>query len=99
MNLVDEQHVPEFEIRENRGEIALELNQRPGRGPEMRVHLVRENGCESGFSQAWRTVKQNMVQRLATLTGSLNCNVQILFYILLANVFSENARAEGQLEC
>ena len=35
VNLVDEQHVAKFEIRQNGGEIAFELDQRAGGGAEI----------------------------------------------------------------
>src|SRR5262249_50178837 len=42
VDFVDEQYVAEFEVRENRCEIAFELDQWPGGRAEARTHFVRD---------------------------------------------------------
>jgi hypothetical protein len=39
VDLVDEQHVPGFEAREDRGEVAGPLDRRAGGGPQLRADL------------------------------------------------------------
>ena len=99
MDLVDEKDVAEFEIGENRGQVAFELNQRPGCGAEMRAHFVGDDGSQRRLAETRRTIKQNVIERLAAFPGGLDRDIEVVFDVLLADVLRENARTKRQFEC
>src|SRR2546425_7298348 len=79
MDLVDKQHVAEFEIRQYRREVTLQLNQWPCSRPKMRSHFVGDYRRQRGLAEARRTIKQNVIERFAAFSGGLNGNVEIIF--------------------
>ena len=89
MNLVDEEHIACFEIGQNRGQIAGSLDGRAGRDAHVDAHLVRHDVRQAGLAQSRRTVKQDVIQRLAALPGGLNQDAQIFFQAFLAGKFGE----------
>src|SRR5213593_559635 len=99
MNLVDKQHVSEFQIRQYRREITFQLNQWTRSCPKMRAHFVGDYRCQRGLAEARRTIKQNVVERLAAFSGGLNGNVEIVFNALLSDVLGQDSRTKRQLEC
>ena len=56
VNLIDKQHITEFQIRQNGGQVAFHLDQRPSRGAEVRSHFVRDHGRKSRLAQSRRAV-------------------------------------------
>ena len=93
MNLVDEENVADFEIRQNRREVALELDQRTGRRAEPRAHFVGDHRSESGLAETRRTVQQDVIERFAALSCGLDRNIEVVFDVVLADVFRQHASA------
>ena len=52
MDLVDEQDVVRFEVRQDCGEVARALEHRPGRLPQVHAHLVRDDVRERGLAES-----------------------------------------------
>ena len=89
---------PNFEIRENRREVAFELDQRAGRGAKMRAHFIGDDGSQSRFAEARRAIQQNVIERFAAFPRGLDRDVEVVFDVLLADVLREKARPKRQLE-
>ncbi len=62
MDLVDEEHVPCLEVGEDRRQVAGSLDGRTGGDADVHPHLVRQNVCQRGFTQARGAVEQHMIE-------------------------------------
>ena len=98
VNFVDEQDVAEFQVREDCGQVAFELDQRAGGCAKVRAHFVRDDGGEGCLAESGWAVEQDVIERLATFARGLNGNIEIVFNALLADVFRQDARPQRQLK-
>ena len=73
-------------------QIAGMLNSRAGSHFHRHAQLISNNISQSGFAQARRAVKQNVIQSLATCAGRLNKYLHILFHALLPNIIAKPLR-------
>src|SRR6266446_4124441 len=94
MNLVDEKHIAEFEVCQNRSQITLHLDQRAGGRTESCPHFVGNNGSECRLTQPGRTVQKNVVERLTALARGLDGYVEVVLNRLLANVLRNPPRTK-----
>ena len=98
MNLVDEQDVAEFQIREDRGQVAFELDQRAGGCPKVSPHFVRDDRGQGCLAEPRRAIEQDVIERLAPSSRSLNGNIEIVFDALLPDVLRQDPRPQRQLK-
>jgi hypothetical protein len=94
MDLVDEQRLAGLEIGEDRCEIARALDDRSRRRANGDTELVCDHVCQRCLAEAGRTVEQDVIERLAALTGRSNGDVKILAETILADVVVERPRAQ-----
>src|SRR6266850_516862 len=94
MNLVDEKHIAEFEVCQNRSQITLHLDQRAGGRTESCPHFVGNNGSECCLTQPGRTIQKNVVERLTALARGLDGYVEVVLNRLLANVLRNPPRTK-----
>ncbi|MNC18700.1 hypothetical protein D3C75_666070 [compost metagenome] len=91
VNLVNEQHIALLQIGQQRGQIAGPLNGRTGCCPQVHTQLIGDNIRESRFPQPWRPIQQHMVQRFTAHFGCFYINFQILFNLVLSDIFPQIA--------
>ena len=65
VHLVDEQHLLVAEVGQDGGEVALDLQGRPGSLLEGHRQFVGDDGGQRRLAQPGRTVEQDVVQGLA----------------------------------
>ena len=65
---------------------------------KLRAHFIGDDGSERRFSQARRAIEQNVIQRFLPLPGRLDRDVEIVFDVLLPDVFGKKLRPQRQLE-
>src|SRR5438093_10362886 len=99
MNLVDKQDVAEFKIRQYRRQIAFQLDQWSRSCPKMRAHFICNHRSQCRLAEAWRTIEQDMVERLTALSSSLDSNIEIIFNGLLSDILAKYSRTKRQFEC
>jgi hypothetical protein len=92
VNLVDKQNVTRLEIGQDGNQVTLPLDRRPRRHPQADTHFGGYDRGEGRFAQPWRTVEQDVIQRLLTSKGSLDKDVQVCFDPMLPNVLSKPPR-------
>ena len=85
MDFVDEQHIAGAQVGQDGGQVTGALDGGTRRHFDIDSHLIRHDVGQRGFSQARRTVKQNMIQRLAALTRGGDQDGQILLDLVLPN--------------
>ena len=98
MNLVDEQHVVLFEIREQRGEIAGPLEHGPRRLAQIDAELVRDDVRERGLAQTRRAEQQRVIERFAALPRGRDEDLELRLDARLADVLGEPPRPHGAIE-
>ena len=84
MNLVNEQHVARLERGEDAGQIAGFVEHRARRNLEAYTQFVGDDVAQRGLTQARRTVEQRVVERFATVFGSLNKHAEVVNNLALA---------------
>src|SRR5262245_57223967 len=67
VDLVDEQNIANVEIRQNGRQIAFQLNEWTGCCAKPRPHFIGDDGCQRRLSEAGRTVKKDVIERLSPL--------------------------------
>jgi len=87
MNFINEQYVPVLHVGEDGTEITNAFNGRTRCRLDVDVHLARNDRGKGGFSQAWRTIEENVFQGLLALLCRIQENAQLLLDFFLSNVF------------
>src|SRR5437763_325579 len=98
VNLVDEQHVPGFQIRQQGGEISRALENRPRGLAQVDPHLARDDMRERGLAQPRRAEQQHVVQRLAARARRLDEDLQLAADLLLPDILGEGGGTQRTLE-
>src|SRR5438270_9812134 len=98
MDLIDKQDLLILKIRNDRGQVALDLQQGSGGGLEVNSKLIGDDIGERGFAQAGRAVEQDVVHGLATRASSFDGYREIFLHLLLTNELGEALRPQLQLE-
>ena len=96
--LIDEQNLLVAQVGQDGGEVALDLQGRPGSLLEGDGQFVGDDGGERSLAQPGRTVEQNMVQSLAAGFGRFNRDRQVFFDLGLTDEFREALRPQLQLK-
>ena len=94
MDLIDKEDVPRSEIGEQRRQIPLLLNRRPGSDANIDPHLVCDNPRKRGLPEPRRAVEQHMVERVSALFRRLDKNPQVFLHLVLADILRHRLRAE-----
>jgi len=98
MYFVNEKHIVRFQTGKDTGQITRLVEHRPGSNLEAYSQFVGYNVGKCGFSQSGRTMKQYMIQGLASEAGSLYENTQIINHFILSAEILEIQRTESVLE-
>ena len=98
VDFVDEQHLLVAKIGQDGGEVALDLQRRPGSLLERHRQFVGDDGGQRGLAQARRAVEQNVIERFAARLRGLDGDRQIFFYLGLSDELRQALRAQLQLE-
>ena len=98
MYLVDEEHVARLERGEYAGQVARLVEHGAAGELEAHAQLVGNDVAQCGLAQAGRTVQQGVVERLATVFGGLNEDLQVLHHLLLTAEVAEAERTERVLK-
>ena len=94
MDLVDEQHVADFEVGEDGGHVGLAFEGRSRRGDDVHAHLVGDDVGQRGLPQPGRARQQHVVERLPSATGRLDEDGELLPQHGLARETLETARPQ-----
>src|SRR4029453_17779794 len=86
VDLVDEQHVVRFEVREQRGKITGALEHGPRRLPQVDAELVRDDVRQRRLAEARRAEQQHVVERFLALLRRLDENRQLAANLLLPDI-------------
>ena len=98
VDLIDEQDIAGLKLGKDADEVAR-LGQGGACGDgEMGAHLVGDDVGKGGFSQARWPVQEDVFHGLATLTGGLECDIQLFGQGGLADVLGEALGAQSEVE-
>ena len=89
MDLVDEEDLARFEIGEDGDHVARFFERRPGGLLHVRAHLVADDAGQRGLAEAGRAEEKDVIDRLLTPARRLQRDFEILFDLVLADVFAE----------
>ena len=98
MDLVDEEDVPLPERGQDRGDVALALERRPGRGAQADTELLPHDVGEARLAETRRTDQEDVVERLAARTGGFERDRELLLDPLLADELVELSRPQRAVE-
>src|SRR5262245_24528007 len=98
MNLVDEEHVPRFQIGQQRGEIAGALEHRAGGLAQVDAHLLRDDVRQGGLAEAGWAEQQDVVERLATSFRRLDEDLELAADLFLPDVLGQRAGPQRLLD-
>ena len=97
VDLVDEQDAAALQVGEDRGEIGGALQDRSGGLAQARPHLVGDDVGECGLAEPRGTEEEHVVERLVTLAGRADEDLELVPHRPLADVLREPARAQALL--
>ena len=88
VDFVDEQQVPFLKIRQEGGQVARPFDGRPRRDAQVDAQFVGDDAGHSRLAQTRRAVEEDVVQGFLAQFGRLDENFQIVFDLILANIFA-----------
>ena len=86
MDLIDEQHITLFEVRQDSRKVSRALDGGSTGGFDVRAQLVCHHGGKGGLAQARRSREQDVVRNVAALLRSLNQDGKRLLDLRLAEI-------------
>jgi len=89
VDFVDEQHVVLLEIGQQCGQVLGLFQHRAAGLAQVHAQLVGNDVRQRGLAQARRAEQQHVVQRLVTLFGGTDKDLQLLAHLGLAHIFVE----------
>lgn len=98
MNLVDEEHVVLFKIREDCREVARSLEHRARGLPEIHAHFSGDDVGERRFAETGRSEKKKVIERLPAAAGGFDEDLKLLAHGALADVVGELRRTERPVD-
>jgi hypothetical protein len=98
VNFVDEENLAMEDAAEDAGEIQFLLQHGAGCLREGNVELLRDDGRERGFAQAWRAVEKHVIHGLAAFARRVDGDLQILFEPRLPGEIGQTAWAQTGFE-
>ena len=93
VNLIDEQHVPRFEIGQQRCQITGPFEHRTGGLAQIHTQFVGNDVRQRGLAEAGRPKYQYMIQGLAPLARGLYENIHLRLDVRLPDVVGQRLRA------
>ena len=94
VDLVDEQHVPRAQVRQQRRQVAGPRDDRPGRRPEADAEFRRHDLRQRRLAEPRRPVEKRMVHRLAAVGGGGDEGLEIGPAAALADEFGKPQRPQ-----
>ena len=94
----DKEDLLVLKIGNDRGQVALDLQQGSGGGLEVNSQLISDDIGQSGLTQAGGTIEQNVVHGFAARASSFDSHREIFLHLFLANEFGQTLRPQLQLE-
>ena len=88
VDFVDEQQVPFLKIRQEGGQVARPFDSRTGRDAQVDAQFIGDDAGHGRLAQARRTVQEDVVQRFLAQFRRLDEDFQIVFDLILANIFA-----------
>ena len=98
MNLVDEEHVARFQRGQYAGQVAGLVEYGATGNLEAHAQLVGNDVAQCGLAKSRGAVQQGMVERFATVLGSLDKHFEVLHHLLLTAEVAEAQWAQRVLE-
>ena len=98
MDLVDEQHVLRLQRGEDARQVARLVQHGTAGDLEAHAKFVGDDVRERGLTQSGRAVQERVVERFATIAGSLHEHLQVLHHLCLAGEVLKVERAQRVLE-
>ena len=98
VDFVDEENLAQPDVAEDAGEIEFLLQHRAGSLVDGNVEFCRDNRCERGLTEAWRTVEQHVVHGFVALAGGGDGDGEILFKLGLTGEVGETMRTQSGFE-
>src|SRR5580692_2051045 len=98
MNFIEKENFLFFEGGKDGGEIAFAFEERSGAGFDGDGEFVGDNLRESGFAQARRAVKEDVIEGFTTIASGFEGDGDIFFDAFLADVFGEGFWADASVE-
>ena len=87
VNFVNKQHFPLRQRAEDRRQIPLPHNGRSGSNTHIHMQLIGDDIGQGGFPQPRRAEQQHMIQRFFPGQGRANKHRDILFDLVLSDIF------------
>ena len=98
MDLIDKEHIVLLQRGEDACQIARLVEHRAAGELEAHAEFVGDDVGKRGLSQSGRTMEQGVVEGLATIFGSLDEHLEILYDLLLSTEVAETQGAQGVLK-
>ena len=98
MNLVDEENVALFEVREDCRQVARSLDSRPARRADVCTELVGDHRGKRGLAEPRRPGKQDVVGAFLALLRRLDKDSERLLHLGLPQVVAKLLRAQAAVE-
>src|SRR5690606_12951967 len=98
MDLIDEEHVPLFQVGEDRDEIALTLDRGPRRHAQVHPHLGGNDRREGGLAQSRRAVEKDVVEGLLASSSRLDEDAEIVLHPVLSDVLVQASWPQRSIE-
>ena len=95
VDFVDEQDIVGFEVGQKTGQLAGFVQNRSGSGLDAYAQFVGNDIGKCGFSQARRTVQENMVQGFLALAGCHDKDFEVADHAFLALEAVETGGSQG----
>src|SRR5215472_4561935 len=89
MNFIEKENLARLERGQDRGQVPLALEKRPGAGLNVHAQLARDDLRERRLAEAGWAVEQNVIERLAATARRLDGNLDVLLHARLADVVSK----------
>ena len=96
VDLVDEQHVPRFEVGEDGGEVARLVEDGPRGGAEVHPKLTRHDLGEGGLAEAGRTEQEDVIEGFGAGAGGVDIDLEVGLQRRLTDEFRQGLWAQGR---
>src|SRR5579872_977165 len=96
MYLVDEQDVAFFQRGQDTNQIFRLLERRAAGRPQRASQILGDKRCERRLAQAWRPIKQDVLEWFASTPGSIDGDLQIFDDGILPDVLVERPRPQAR---
>ncbi len=95
MDLIDEQQLARLQIHQQAHDVARTLQGWCAGDATAHTQLFGQHQSHGGFAQAWRAIKQHVIERFLAGAGGFHRNAQHLLELPLADVIGQPPRPQG----